>query len=104
MLPLVVSETLVAELALEAGPGEPAAIFEVDLAHDVVRTPSGATIPIALPRIRRTALLEGLDEIDLTLQRDAEIDRFERRAGEAAPWLYRMRAGTPADARHPNAR
>ncbi len=88
VLPLQLGESVIAQLALEAAPGAPSAIFEVDLERNVMHTPQGRKIPIEIPAIRRSALLEGLDEIDLTLKRDAEISRFERIAAGSAAWLY----------------
>jgi 3-isopropylmalate/(R)-2-methylmalate dehydratase small subunit len=91
VLPIQLDESAVAQLALEAEPGAPGAIFEVDLRANEIRTPLGRTLAIDVPKLRRDALLEGLDEIDLTLGRDAEIGRFEAEAARVAAWLYCVR-------------
>jgi 3-isopropylmalate/(R)-2-methylmalate dehydratase small subunit len=88
ILPVQLDEATVERLAAEAEAGEPAALFDVDLEHDTIRTPSGESVRIELPKLRRDALLRGLDDIEQTLARDAEIARFEARASEAYPWIY----------------
>ncbi len=95
VLPLQLGESVIAQLAIEAAPGAPSAIFEVDLENNVIRTPLGRKIPIEIPAIRRTALLEGLDEIDLTLKRSAEIARYESIASGSTPWLAGATAPPP---------
>jgi 3-isopropylmalate/(R)-2-methylmalate dehydratase small subunit len=88
ILPVQLEEATVERLAAEAEAGEPAAVFEVDLEHDTIRTPSGESVRIELPKLRRDALLRGLDDIEQTLARDEEIARFEASASAAYPWLY----------------
>ena len=88
VLPVQLDEDAVALLAAEAAPGAPEAIFDVDLARAEIRAPSGTILRFELPKIRRDALLGGLDEIDQTFERIAEIAAFEARAGAAWPWLY----------------
>ncbi len=88
LLPIQFDETTVAALAREAEPGAPLALFEVDLANDVVRTPAGATLRIDIPNIRREALLGGFDEIEQTQLRSDAIARFEAEAARTSPWLY----------------
>jgi 3-isopropylmalate/(R)-2-methylmalate dehydratase small subunit len=88
ILPVQLDEATVERLAAEAEAGEPTALFEVDLEHDAIRTPSGESVRIELPKLRRDALLRGLDDIEQTLARDAEIARFEAAASAAYPWLY----------------
>jgi len=100
VLPLQLGESVIAQLAIEAAPGGPSAIFEVDLENNVLRTPLGRKIPIEIPAIRRTALLEGLDEIDLTLKRSADIARYESIASGSTPWLYTARATAPRPPAH----
>ncbi len=53
-----------------------------------VTQPNGETVPFEIDAGRRTTLLEGLDEIGLTLRDIAEIDAFKRRDREAHPWIY----------------
>jgi len=87
-LPVILDEATIDGLAKEAEPGEPEAIFTVDLESQTIATPSGKTVPFTIPAFRRQGLLEGLDEISLTLQRDAEISEFATRAKQSRPWAY----------------
>ena len=52
--------------------------------------PGGRTFAIPLPDFRRRQLLEGLDEVSLTLQRAGDIAAFHEAACARAPWLYRV--------------
>jgi 3-isopropylmalate/(R)-2-methylmalate dehydratase small subunit len=88
LLPVVLPEADVERLAREAEPGEPEALFEIDLTRDLLVTPSGERVRIELPKIRRDALLTGRDDIDLTLERYEEIARFEVAAAADHAWLY----------------
>jgi 3-isopropylmalate/(R)-2-methylmalate dehydratase small subunit len=92
VLPVQLEEAVIERLAEEAAPGAPAALFEVELNRNRIRTPSGKYVGFELPRILREALLSGLDEIDQTLGRAAAIARFEAEAAAARPWLYGKRA------------
>jgi 3-isopropylmalate/(R)-2-methylmalate dehydratase small subunit len=92
VLPIILPEDEVLALAAEAAPGAPpgetGAIFSADLIKSELVTPSGRILGIPLPAFRRQQLLEGLDEVELTLQRAAEIDAFHQAAAERQPWVY----------------
>jgi 3-isopropylmalate/(R)-2-methylmalate dehydratase small subunit len=96
VLPIILPEDEVLALAAEAAPGSPpsappgetGAIFSADLIKSELVTPSGRTLAIPLPAFRRQQLLEGLDEVELTLKRAGEIDAFHRSAAENQPWVY----------------
>ena len=61
----------------------------VDLeAQEIVR-PNGAKIAFTIDPFRRECLLEGLDDIGLTLQKAEKIDAFEAQQRAQQPWLYR---------------
>ena len=59
----------------------------VDLARQVVVRPDGQEIAFEVDALRRHLLLEGLDDIDQTLQHTPAIDRFERQRTVSSPWL-----------------
>jgi 3-isopropylmalate/(R)-2-methylmalate dehydratase small subunit len=63
-------------------------IITVDLERCLVTGPHGAALPFEVPAERRTALLEGLAEIDVILRMEADIDAFEARDRQARPWIY----------------
>jgi 3-isopropylmalate/(R)-2-methylmalate dehydratase small subunit len=64
-----------------------AAPFTVDLVAQRISGPGGADIGFEIAGADRTRLLEGLDDIGLTLKHMDEIVSWERRAAKAQPWL-----------------
>ncbi|GAB4168792.1 MAG: 3-isopropylmalate dehydratase small subunit [Geothermobacteraceae bacterium] len=60
----------------------------VDLEQRRIETPTGEIIPFEVDEFRRHCLLEGLDEIGLTLQHADAIRAYEQRRKEEAPWLF----------------
>jgi len=79
-------EATVAAL-LEQLAATPGAEMTVDLEHDAVIAPDGARHGFALDPARKRCLLEGLDDITLTLKHDAALTAFEQRRFAALPWL-----------------
>lgn len=61
--------------------------LEVDLEKEEVRRTNGESIPFTTDPFRRHCLLNGLDDIALTLQKNGEIEEFEVRRTETWPWL-----------------
>lgn len=88
VLPVTLSAETVARIArrLEADPA--AARMSVDLERCEIRTGWGETIPFAVEALRRRMLLEGADEVTLTLAREAEIAAFQACDRERRPWIY----------------
>ncbi|OJT07343.1 3-isopropylmalate dehydratase [Trametes pubescens] len=85
MLPVVLSEEQCQELAAEAEAGLE---LEVDLEKCEVRRASGKpAFSFTVDAFRRHCLLNGLDDIALTLQRAALIEEFEQRRTQVWPWL-----------------
>ena len=76
--------------ALLAAPG---GMVEVDLAAQTVTGPHGGVHRFAIDPFAKTCLLEGLDEIALTLAGASEIDRYEREGMRTTPWLFLDLAG-----------
>jgi len=87
MLPIALSEETVQQLFDEVDANEGYRL-QVDLEAQQIRTPSGAPISFEVDSFRRHCLLEGLDEIGLTLQHADEIRSFEQQRQERAPWLF----------------
>ena len=88
VLPITLPATEVASLAEEAAPGAPQAMFCVDVAAQTLLTPSGRSIPFSIPSFRLQQLLEGMDELDMTLKLQPEIAAFHASAAQRSPWLY----------------
>jgi 3-isopropylmalate/(R)-2-methylmalate dehydratase small subunit len=65
--------------------------FTVDLAGQRITGPGGADIAFEVAPSDRMRLLEGLDDIGLTLKQDGDIAAFEKRAAREAPWLQQTR-------------
>jgi 3-isopropylmalate/(R)-2-methylmalate dehydratase small subunit len=83
---------IAAELEAATRPGsnsEPR--LAVDLQERTVSLPSGRKISFQVDGIRRESLLKGLDEVALTLSREAEIAAHQATARARTPWLYQGR-------------
>ena len=61
----------------------------VDLEVQTVTAPHGEVFAFRTPSLLRRMLLEGLDEIALTLTRKPDIDRFRKADATKRPWAYR---------------
>jgi 3-isopropylmalate/(R)-2-methylmalate dehydratase small subunit len=61
--------------------------FTVDLVTQRISGPGGADVAFEIPAADRTRLLEGLDDIGLTLKQTGDIANWEHRAAAAQPWL-----------------
>lgn len=66
----------------------PSPSVTVDLQACMIITPSQQRIIFELDGERRQALLEGHDEIGMTLMREADIRAFQERDRSARPWIY----------------
>ena len=71
----------------------PGGKVEVDLSAQTVKGPGGDVHRFAIDPFAKKCLLEGLDEIGLTLTSVAEIDRYERERKKTTPWLFLDLAG-----------
>jgi 3-isopropylmalate dehydratase small subunit len=65
--------------------------FTVDLQKQTISGPGGADIKFDIPAADRMRLLEGLDDIGLTLKHTGEIVAFEKRMAASQPWLQQAR-------------
>ncbi len=68
--------------------GQPGYRLAIDLAEQSVTTPGGETIKFDIEPFKKHCLMNGLDEIGLTLEHAAEIKTFETRRREQQPWLF----------------
>jgi 3-isopropylmalate/(R)-2-methylmalate dehydratase small subunit len=69
----------------------PGATMRVDLPAQTVTGPDGRTYSFQIDAFRKKCLLEGLDEVGLTLQYDAQIAAFEQRYRQKFDWLFSTR-------------
>jgi len=87
LLPIVLEENIVDALFREAEAVEGYELT-VDLPRQVVVKPDGEELPFEVDAFRKHCLLEGLDEIGLTLKEADAIRAFEAEHEKACPWLY----------------
>jgi 3-isopropylmalate/(R)-2-methylmalate dehydratase small subunit len=64
------------------------AIVTVDLEKQEITGPDGGLIHFDIEPFRKHCLLNGLDDIGLTLEKAGDIDSFEQRDRLTRPWLY----------------
>ena len=62
--------------------------FTVDLEACEISVPDGTMVPFEIDPHRRRCLLEGLDDIGLTLEKHADIYEFEGQQKTTQPWLH----------------
>ncbi|MCP5141294.1 MAG: 3-isopropylmalate dehydratase small subunit [Gammaproteobacteria bacterium] len=87
MLPIPLDAAIVDRLFKEVEASEGYQLT-VDLAAQTVITPSGESIPFEVDAFRKHCLLNGLDDIGLTLQHADDIKAYEVRRRQEAPWLF----------------
>lgn len=86
ILPVVLPQDAVDALMRDAGHGANARIT-VDLERQVVTGADGTEYPFQIDPHRRHNMLEGLDDIGLTLAKSAEIGGYEQRIAQSQPWV-----------------
>jgi len=87
ILPIVLTAAAVDQL-FQAVVSTPAYQLQIDLAQQQLTTPSGEVFQFAVDDFRKHCLLNGLDDIGLTLQHAAEIRHYEQQRRQTAPWLF----------------
>jgi len=87
VLPIVLDAQVVDRLFVEmyASPGYE---LKIDLARQLVQTPSGEQISFEVDAFRKHCLLNGLDDIALTLESADAIRTYEQRWRQQSPWLF----------------
>ena len=86
ILPVVLPQDQVDVLMAEAEKGENARI-SVDLEAQEVSTSDGETFRFELDAFKKHCLINGLDDIGLTMEKAKSIDEFEEQAAQARPWV-----------------
>lgn len=87
LLPVILDEKIVDQLFEEMYAQEGYELT-VDLEAMAVETPSGESFSFELDEFRRHCLLNGLDDIGLTLQDADAIHTYESKLKESSPWLF----------------
>jgi 3-isopropylmalate/(R)-2-methylmalate dehydratase small subunit len=88
ILPIVVDKEIVDGLAVEVENTQGAGRIGVDLHEQTITSPSGVRHSFEIDPRRRAGLLEGLDEIALTLRREHEIQAFQASDRAERPWIH----------------
>ncbi len=86
ILPIVMPQEVVDILMADARKGANARMT-VDLEAQTVTTSDGQSFGFEVDSFRKHCLLNGLDDIGLTLEKAAAIDTFEASAAQARPWV-----------------
>jgi 3-isopropylmalate/(R)-2-methylmalate dehydratase small subunit len=86
ILPIALPKAQV-ELLMDDAERGANAIVSVDLENQTITGPDGGEIRFEIDPFRKHCLLNGLDDIGLTLEKSAKIDEFEGRQAHAQPWL-----------------
>ncbi len=87
ILPITLPEGQVEAFMDDARGGE-GAVFTVDLETQEITRPDGGVVRFDVDPFRKHCLLNGLDEIALTLDKAAAIDAFEAGQRARQPWLF----------------
>ncbi|SDU39547.1 3-isopropylmalate dehydratase small subunit [Stappia sp. ES.058] len=85
ILPIVVSEDDLEKLMDDAKRGANATV-SIDLEAQEVRGPDGGVITFEIDPFRKHCMMNGLDDIGLTMEKAPAIDRFEQATAETRPW------------------
>jgi len=86
ILPIVVTPEQLDLLMDDASRGANA-VLSVDLVTRTITGPDGGSISFDIDPSRRQVLLEGLDDIAMTLKHDQSIAGFEHKMADARPWI-----------------
>ena len=87
ILPIKVPKDVIAKLMDDASRGSNA-IIEIDLEKQEIKGPDGGTVHFDIDPFRKHCLLNGLDDIGLTMEKSTFIDGFEEKNQLSQPWLW----------------
>jgi 3-isopropylmalate/(R)-2-methylmalate dehydratase small subunit len=86
ILPIVLPQEDVDKLMDDAERGSNA-VISVDLERQEIRGPDGGCVKFEVDRFRKQCLLNGWDDIGLTMRRETKISEFEHQQKVRSPWL-----------------
>jgi len=86
ILPIVLPQEDVDKLMDDAERGSNA-VISVDLERQEIRGPDGGRVKFEVDRFRKQCLLNGWDDIGLTMRRETKISEFEHHQKVQSPWL-----------------
>jgi 3-isopropylmalate/(R)-2-methylmalate dehydratase small subunit len=88
LLPVELPIETIREIAAQTDADPAKARVTVDLETEQVTAPNGRAFRFKTPEVLRQMLLQGVDEIDLTLSRSAQIAAYRVRDQARRPWAY----------------
>ena len=86
ILPIALPQEIIDKLMDDAERGANA-VITVDLDKQEVRGPDGGTVKFDIDPFRKQCLMNGWDDIDLTLRHQSDISAYEKRQAAQASWL-----------------
>ena len=86
ILPIVVNKQQLDQLMDDAENGANA-VLDVDLEAQEIIRPSGEKVTFEIDEFRKHCLINGLDDIGLTMEKEENIDDFEKRRAAEQPWV-----------------
>jgi len=87
ILPIKLPQAIVDQLMDDARKGANARL-SIDLANQTITRPDGEKIHFDIDPFRKHCLLNGLDDVGLTLEKQPAIERYEAKARMGQPWLF----------------
>lgn len=87
LLPIILEESQVDQLFDEVAANEGYQL-NIDLENQQVIKPDGTALSFDIDAFRKHCLLNGLDDIGLTLEQGEAIATYEKKRRESAPWLF----------------
>jgi 3-isopropylmalate dehydratase small subunit len=94
ILPITLADAEADQLEAVVVAANGAEPFTVDLVAQEITGPSGLRLSFDISAADRTRLLEGLDDIGLTMKHRAEIETYEKRMADSLPWSQRADASS----------
>jgi len=87
LLPVVLSNEEIDQLFIACAQDQKFSLF-IDLEQQIVTADNGFKASFEIDSFRKHCMLNGLDEISITLQHEKEIHTYEERAKQQMPWLF----------------
>ncbi|WP_114008331.1 3-isopropylmalate dehydratase small subunit [Cohaesibacter intestini] len=86
ILPIIVNEEDHAKLLDDASRGANATLT-IDLENQVIKGPDGGEIAFEVDPFKKKCLIEGLDDIGLSMEKIGNVDKFEKGMEAERPWV-----------------
>ena len=90
VLPVILPQAVVDAIAAEVEGTQGKGRIKIDLHRGVVTSPSGKEASFTIDAMLREAMLQGLDQVELTRTREPQIAAFQAKDRERHPWLYAL--------------